>query len=173
MRCDLAREPAVGARDRMADQGHAADDAERAAATTLEGPEQVGLLKPIDGADTTVGGDDLKLEDASGTRAEPLRVRPETAAEGKAAAGADAGAPAALDVASSFRRGAVGLEPAVAGTGRERLYGRCAAWRAGGYEGFMNGDLAHRVRPNQQRVRRARASEVVVPGAFNCDSDAV
>ena len=109
MRCDLAREPAVGARDRMADQGHAADDAERAAAATLEGPEQVGLLEPVHGAYAAVGGDDLDLEDARGTRAKALRVRPEAAAEGKAAAGADTGAPAALDVATSSRCGAVGL----------------------------------------------------------------
>ena len=148
------------------------DDAEAAAASALEPPEELGIRARVGDADLAVGGHDLGLEQARRGHAEVLREAAEAAALDQAR-DADRAAAAALDVAAAARRdGVVGLEPSRAGFDRD---GRRAARRPAAlrHERVVQGDRVHVARPDQQRVRRVRGALVAVPAALDDEPQAV
>ena len=80
-------------------QGQAGDDAEGAAATTLQRPEQIGIDAGVGDAHRAVSGDDLGLQKARGGGA-VLSRKAAVAAALHQPGNADGQAAAALDVAA-------------------------------------------------------------------------
>ncbi len=117
---DRADRSAEGLGNLVGAKCHLCDDAEGAAASAPQRPEQVLVLGLVGNEDLAVGGDNFDLEHVAGRGPEPLREAAEAAALGKAAGGADRRAPTALHVAAAPGGGDVGLQPPGAGTHRDR-----------------------------------------------------
>ena len=150
----------------MGAQGHAGDDAERAAAA-LERPEEVGIGAGVGDLDVAVGGHDLRLQEARRGHAIGLRPTSEAAALDQTG-DADRHAAAALDVATSLGGDrVVDTSPDRAGPDRCGRLRRRAPFAAGAEEGVVQDDGVHMARPDEQGVRRVRRSLVAVAAALH------
>src|SRR5262249_17450187 len=101
-RLDLSTGTAEILRQLMRSQRQPCHDAERSAAATFQGPEEVVLHALVDHSHTAVGGDDFRFEQSCCRSSEALRVRTESSTEDEAG-NAYCHAAAALHVAAAPR----------------------------------------------------------------------
>src|SRR5262249_52039326 len=145
---------------------------ERAAASALQRPEEVGVRARVGDANLSVGGHDLGLEEARGGHAEVLREAAESAT-GDESDDTDGGAAAALHVAAGLRRdGVVHLDPACAGLDRDGSP-RASSRTALGLERVVQRDRAHLVGPDEERVGGVGGAEVAVAAALHDEAQAM
>jgi hypothetical protein len=152
-------DPGFG-RERMRAQRQARDHSETAPAAALQGPQQIGLVAAVDGADAAVGGDHFSLDQARRGRSEALGIGAEPAARDQPG-DADGRAAAALDVASAFGRyGSISLlpdEPRAEADGWPFRV-RAAAWP----ERVVERDAGQIASPDEQRIRCIRRAVIAV-----------
>src|SRR5208283_1242573 len=128
------------------------DDAEAAAATALQPPEQVGISTRIDDTNLAIGGDHLGFEQSTRGAAVILREAAEAAALDQPR-DADGRASAALDVSAAFRgHRVIDMHPDGAGLDCHSGLRRLHASTAPCHEPIVQLDTIHRSRPYEQRI---------------------
>ncbi len=154
-------------------QGKLGEDAEGAAATALDGPEQVGMVACIHHEDAAVRRDDFRLEESG--CAQPILLRkaakPATVNE---AGDTHGGASAALHIASAPRRdGIVDREPTCPGLNRDRRLRSVRSIAADRDERIVQRDCAHLARPYQERIGRIRRALIAMAAALDDEAQIV
>ncbi len=148
-------------------QGQARDHAEAASATTLERPEEVGIVARVDRADPAIRGHDLGLQQIRRRGSVPLGPAAEAAAADQAR-DADRQAATALHVTAALRRHrVVGVAPDLACADADRGLRRHLPSATPRHECVEHLHLIHVMRPHQQRIRRVGGALIAVSGAFH------
>ena len=114
--------------------------------------------------DRTVGEYDLGFEKTARAAAEPFGEHPVPSSKNKAP-GTDGSTPAPLHESTlAIRHLFVHIQPDRSPFDRNRRDTRTRT--TGRNELFMRRQLPHLVRPDQERIRRVRSTEIVVTGPF-------
>src|SRR5215471_12100623 len=146
---------------------HPCDDAETAAAATLESPEKVRMRAGIGDPHHPVRGDDLRLQQACRSRAVLLGIASESASENEAR-DADRPTAAALYIAATLGGYlVVGMYPDRAGPNRHGGLRYLLASATVGDEGIPERDVVHGSRPDQQGIRRVGGAKITVAAALD------
>src|SRR5215470_7051591 len=143
------------------------DDAETTAAATLEGPEKVRMRASIGDPYDTVGGDDLRLQQACRSRAVLLGIAPEPSSEDEAR-DADRPTAAALYIAATLGGYLViGVHPDRAGLNRHGGLRPVLTGATVSDEGIPERDAVQGSRPDQQGIRRVGGAKIAVAAALD------
>ena len=133
----------------------------------LSAQNRSGSRAGVDDAQRAVRGHHLRLEQARGRSAEALGEAAEAAALHESRH-AHAGAAAALHVAAALRGDrVVDVDPHSARSRWSPPASAAPARAARGHEGFVQGHLVHRARPDEQRVGRVGGALVAVAAALH------
>ena len=143
------------------------DHTEAAATTTLESPEQFRVRAGIGDEHFAIRGDDLRFEKAACRRSVVFGEAAKAAALDEPR-NANGRASPALDVAAALRHhGLVDVHPDAASADADRRARGDAADAADADKGVVQLDGIHAPRPNEERIRRVRITEVAVTAALD------
>ena len=156
----------------MRAQSDARDDAETAAAA-FQRPEKIGICATVGDFHIAVGGDDLRLQQASACLPVGFRPAAKAAAQNKAD-DPDRHAAAALHIAATLGRNSItGLSPVRAGFDRYRSLRLRASRAARAHERIVHRHGVHVARPDEKRVGGVGGSLIAVAAAFHHETQIV